>query len=52
MTPEAYHAGMSPGHVFDLVAIACFAVAAIPWGIPVNLVALGLVFFTLAHLVP
>jgi hypothetical protein len=42
----------SPGHVFDIVAIVCFAVAAIPWGSPVNLVALGLVFFTLGHLFP
>ncbi len=40
----------SPHVVFNVVAVVCFAVAAIPWPAPVNLVALGLVFFTLAHM--
>jgi len=44
---------MSPGRVFDVVAIVCFAIAASPWPPPpVNLTALGLVFFTLGHLFP
>jgi hypothetical protein len=44
---------MSPGRVFDVVAIICFALAAIPIPAqPVNLTALGLVFFTLGHLWP
>lgn len=43
---------MSPERVFDVVAIVCFAISASPWPVPVvNLTALGLVFFTLAHLV-
>jgi hypothetical protein len=44
------HAMNNPGFVFDVVAVVCFAVAAIPWPAPVNLVALGLVFFTLGHM--
>jgi hypothetical protein len=44
---------MSPGHIFDVVAIVCFALAAIPIpSNPVNLTALGLVFFVLGHLFP
>ena len=42
---------MSPERVFDVVAIVCFAVSASPYPTPVNLTALGLVFFTLAHFV-
>jgi len=42
---------MNPGRVFDIVAIVCFGIAAIPQiAPPVNLTALGLVFFTLGHL--
>ena len=43
---------MSPGHIFDVVAIVAFGLAAVPWppSPPVNLTALGLVFFTLSHL--
>jgi len=44
---------MSPGRIFDVVAIVCFAISASPWPTPpVNLTALGLVFFTLGHLFP
>jgi len=44
---------MSPGHIFDVVAIVCFAIAAMPLvSPPVNLTALGLVFFVLGHLFP
>lgn len=44
---------MSPGRVFDVVAIICFAVSAVPFPTPpINLTALGLVFFTLGHLFP
>jgi len=44
---------MSPGHIFDVVAIVCFAISTIPqFTPPVNLTALGLVFFTLGHLFP
>jgi len=43
---------MSPGRVFHTVALVCFAIAAIPWTPPVNLTALGLVFFTLGHMFP
>ena len=43
---------MSPGRIFDVVAIVCFAIAAVPIAQPVNLTALGLVFFTLGHLFP
>src|SRR5215831_13136370 len=44
---------MSPGRIFDIVAIACFAVAAIPWAPqPPVWVPLGLIFFTLGHLFP
>lgn len=47
---------LTPAHVFDAVAIVCFAVAAIPFPVPPaypleRVIALGLVFFTLAHLV-
>ena len=41
---------MSPGRVFHWVALGCFAAAALPIGLPVSLLALGLVFFTLGHL--
>ena len=42
---------MSPGHIFDVVAIVCFGVATIPQlSPPLNLTALGLVFLTLGHL--
>jgi len=44
---------VSPGRIFDLVALVCFALSASPWPTPaVNLTALGLVFFTLGHLFP
>ena len=43
---------MSTGKIFDVVAIVCFAVAAIPMAQPANMTALGLVFFTLGHLFP
>jgi len=43
---------MSPGRIFHVVAIVCFAIAAMPFQPPVNLVALGLVFFTLGHMFP
>lgn len=44
---------MSPGKIFDIVAIVCFAVSAGPWPVPgVNLLGLGLVFFTLGHMFP
>jgi hypothetical protein len=43
---------MSTGKIFDVVAIVCFAISAIPITQPVNLVALGLVFFTLGHMFP
>jgi len=45
---------MSPGRIFDIVAIICFAISAVPWPPvpPVNLMGLGLVFFTLGHLFP
>jgi hypothetical protein len=44
---------MSPGRVFDVVAIVCFAVSATPWPQPpLNLTAVGLLFFTLGHLFP
>jgi len=44
---------MSPGRIFDVVAIVCFAIAAAPWPQPpVNLTPLGLVFLTLGHLFP
>jgi len=43
---------MGPGHIFDVVALVCFGLSAIPWPPqpPVNLTALGLVFFTLGHM--
>jgi len=43
---------MSPAHIFDIVALVCFAISAVPWPPqpPVNLTGLGLVFFTLGHL--
>jgi hypothetical protein len=41
---------MSPGRIFDVVAVICFAVSASPWPQPVvNMTALGLVFLTLGH---
>jgi len=45
---------MSPGRIFDIVAIACFGIASVPWPPqpPVNLMGLGLLFFTLGHLFP
>jgi len=49
---------MSPARVFDIVAVVCFAVAAIPWPpapsppYAFNLMSLGLVFFTLGHMFP
>ena len=43
---------MNPGRVFHIVALVCFAVAAIPISQPVNMTALGLVFFTLGHMFP
>ena len=44
---------MKPGMVFDIVAIVCFFTASIPQLTPpVNMTALGLVFFTLGHLFP
>lgn len=45
---------MSPGRVFNIVAAICFGIAALPFPAPgnVNLVALGLVFFTLGHMFP
>lgn len=44
---------MSPGRLFDVVAIFCFAGAAIPiTPQPMNLTALGLIFFTLGHIFP
>jgi len=43
---------MSPGRVFDFVAVVCFGIEAMPFTKPVNLIALGLVFFTLGHLFP
>lgn len=44
---------MSPGRVFDIVAVICFAIAALPYPTaPVNITALGLVFFTLGHIFP
>jgi hypothetical protein len=43
---------MSPSRIFLIVALICFGLAAIPWpAMPINLIALGLVFFTLAHMV-
>jgi hypothetical protein len=42
---------MSPGRVFDIVAIVCFAVSAIP-GAPGGLLQIGLVFFVLGHVFP
>lgn len=47
---------MDPARVFDIVAIAAFAISATPWPQAPNpywqyLISLGLVFFTLAHLV-
>jgi len=44
---------MSPGRIFDIVAIVCFGIASVPqFTPPVNLTALGLVFFTLGHMFP
>lgn len=43
---------MSPGRVFYVVAAICFGIAAVPIAQPVNLTALGLVFFTLGHMFP
>ncbi len=44
---------MTPGRIFDIVAIVCFAVSTAPiTTAPVNLTALGLVFFTLGHIFP
>jgi len=44
---------MSPGRIFDIVAVICFAISCVPWPQPpVNLTGLGLVFFTLGHLFP
>jgi hypothetical protein len=44
---------MTPGRIFDIVALICFGLAAVPIPAqPVNLTALGLVFFTLGHLFP
>lgn len=46
---------MNPTLVFDIVAVVCFGVSAVPWPQPnpywQYLVSLGLVFFTLAHMV-
>jgi hypothetical protein len=42
---------MSPGRIFSIVAIACFAVSAVP-GTPGGLLQIGLVFFVLAHMFP
>ena len=44
---------MSPGRIFDIVAIVCFAISAVPQLTPpVNMTVLGLVFFTLGHVFP
>jgi len=45
---------MTPGRIFDVVALVCFAISTVPWPPqpPVNLTGLGLVFFTLGHLFP
>jgi len=44
---------MNPGRVFDIVAIVCFGIASIPQLTPpVNMTALGLVFFALGHIFP
>jgi hypothetical protein len=44
---------MSPGRIFDIVAIICFSISTIPQLTPpVNLTALGLAFFALGHLIP
>jgi len=40
---------MSPGRIFDVVAIVCFGCSAIP-GAPGGLLQIGLVFFTLGHM--
>jgi hypothetical protein len=37
--------------IFSLVAIACFAISAVP-GAPAGLLQIGLVFFVLAHMFP
>ena len=44
---------MSPGHIFDIVAIVCFALGAVPWAPqPPVWLPLGLVFFALGHIFP
>lgn len=43
---------MTPGKIFDVVAVVCFAIASYPMSPPVNMIGLGLVFFTLGHIFP
>lgn len=43
---------MSPGRIFDFIAVVCFGLAAIPVTAPINTTALGLVFLTLGHMFP
>jgi hypothetical protein len=45
----------SPGHIFDIVALVCFGISAVPMQAPPYpywqpLLSLGLAFFTLGHL--
>jgi hypothetical protein len=42
---------MSPSRIFLIAALVCFALATLPIPIPINLIALGLTFFTIAQLV-